>query len=56
MSYTDITRTPFLSIGALDVVRDFLQKADEAKNDSVRIKDGYGRDIYQSALNSYSSD
>lgn len=48
--------TPFLSIGALDVVRDFLQKADEAKNDSVRIKDGYGRDIYQSALNSYSSD
>ena len=42
--------TPFLSIGALDVVRDFLTKADEAKNDSVRIKDGYGRDISLSML------
>ena len=44
----------FLSIGALNIVQELLTKADETKNDSCKVLDGYGRPLYLSGLKGYS--
>ena len=37
-------------------VREFLTKAEEAKNDSVRVRDGYGEMLNLLSLKSHAGD